>query len=322
MSVSMRTRFSLLGAGLILSAIASSATFSDDVTLQSGGVLRGKVAKSGKTVAVTTAGGTHIVVDRSSVKTIDHDSGGRSNGAHRSKLTIAQEAWFPKIRKLVNQAASENKNASGRALRDLRSINDPDAIPALSQYLRTSNLDSVRLLYVRILGDIPGSQPVVSLIEEALFDSSIPVREAAQAATKKQPARNVRPYYGQALRFPNREVVCRAASVLTAVGDKENVPALIDSLYSTGVDIVYRPSCCMSRVAFLSPSTRGSYSRAYAMTGPEPLEATPVVRNLENPQVREALEAITKQSYGYNQDAWRRWWQSEQLAEANRRGER
>jgi hypothetical protein len=35
--------------------------------------------------------------------------------------------------------------------------------------------------------------------------------------------------------------------------------------------------------------------------------------------VLEALQAITKQSFGYNPDAWRRWWKLEQLAEANRR---
>jgi hypothetical protein len=39
------------------------------------------------------------------------------------------------------------------------------------------------------------------------------------------------------------------------------------------------------------------------------------VRDVQNPQVKDALEAITKQSFGYNTAAWKHWWQSEQLAE-------
>jgi hypothetical protein len=39
------------------------------------------------------------------------------------------------------------------------------------------------------------------------------------------------------------------------------------------------------------------------------------VRITENPEVKEALETITKQSFGYNARAWRKWWDSTQLAE-------
>jgi hypothetical protein len=125
------------------------------------------------------------------------------------------------------------------------------------------------------------------------------------------------------LQFPNRDVVLRAADVLATVGNKENVPYLINSLYSTTVDVEYRPSCCMSRVQYLAgphgsryiqdnviPSGYGTYT-AFHDQGRRIL----VVRHVQNPQVKDALEAITKQSYGYDAAAWRRWWKSEQLAE-------
>jgi hypothetical protein len=118
-------------------------------------------------------------------------------------------------------------------------------------------------------------------------------------------------------------VVCRAASVLETVGNRENVPYLIDSLYSKTVDVEYRPSCCTSRVNYLT-SPQGSryiqdnlvYNGDRSYTGHhDHVRAVLVVRNVANPQVKDALEAITKQSFGYNTAAWKRWWQSEQLAE-------
>ena len=143
-------------------------------------------------------------------------------------------------------------------------------------------------------------------------------------------AEYVRPFYGQALRFPNREVVCRAASVLTTVGNKDNVPSLIDSLYSRTVDVVLRPSCCMSRITYLAlpdhlsngsryipPDNVISQTDGTYTAHQEHLVPTQVVRIVENPQVKEALEAITKQSFGYNTAAWRHWWKSTQLADSS-----
>ena len=74
----------------------------------------------------------------------------------------------------------------------------------------------------------------------------------------------------------------------------------------------------MSRVAFLMPTQPGSTHREYYVGVVERPEAVRVVRRVENPPVREALKAITKQSFGYNTEAWRRWWKNQQLAEAHR----
>jgi len=322
MNLRLRRRmFAFASATALLVPLTS---FADEVTLRSGGVLRGKVVKSGANVAVTTAQGLRVVLERSTVRQIDRDaSAARSAKVH---LTEAEKSWIAKVRKLIRTAESADNDASARAMRDLRSINDPAALPALMQTLRSSDLEASRLLYVRILGDMPGSKAVVGLVEEALFDSSPKVREAAQEVSKRQRPDYVRPYYGQALRYPNRDVICRAANVLSTVGNKENVPYLIDSLYSKIVDVAYRPSCCMSRVAYLS-NPRGNHyiqDNLVAQTDGtyvayhEHLRPVLVVRNVENPQVKDALEAITKQSFGYNATAWRQWWKSEQLADSGK----
>lgn len=320
MTWNLSKQVALLFSPFVLSLAVVSAGFADEITLQNGGVLRGKATNAGKHVAVTTARGIRVVVDRSSVQKIDRTF---SPPLEKSKLTSAEKAWLSKIRKLIARVESSEGDSRRLALHDLRAINDPAAIPALMQTLRTSDVDASRLLYVRILGDMPGSKAVVGLVEEALFDVSEPVRDAAQEASKKLRAEYVRPFYGQALRFPNRDVVNRAADVLATVGNRDNVPYLIDSLYSTTVDVEYRPSCCMSRTHYLAgpqgsryiqdnviPSGNGIYTAVH-----DHLRPVLVVRNVQNPQVKDALEAITKQSFGYNTNAWRRWWASEQLAD-------
>jgi HEAT repeats len=319
----MSCRLHPVSASLLLSALAVSVCPADEVTLHNGGVVHGKVATAGKNLAVTTPQGIRLTVERASVQKIDRGT----STADKTKLTAAEKTWLAKVRKLITRIEHGEGESRARALRDLRSINDPAAVPALMQTLRTSDDDASRLLYVRILGDMPGSKAVVGLVEEALFDSSAIVREAAQEASKQQRADSVRPYYGQALRFPNRDVVCRAANVLASVGNKENVPYLIDSLYSKTLDVVSRPSCCMSRVTYLTNPQGNRYIQdnlvangngTYTGTH-DHLRTSLVVRNVENPQVKDALEAITKQSFGYNAAAWRRWWQSEQLAENSQR---
>jgi HEAT repeats len=312
-----------IAAGLVLLLVTLPSARCDEVSLKSGGSVQGKVVRSGTTVAVTSPKGTRVVLDRSDIQKIEREA--PSPAADKSRLAPSEKVWLTKVRRLLRQAGSADREVSARALRDLRAIHDPDALPALMKTLRTSDLADTRLLYVRILSDIRGATAVVGLVEEALFDSSGAVRDAAQEISKNQRAEDVRPYYGQALRYPNREVVCRAASVLGSIGGREYVPYLIDSLYSKTVDVELRPSCCMSRVTYLSaPATGLPYNtdnlvthgdRIISSHRGDHLVPTLVVRRAENPQVKDALEAITQQSFGYNANAWRRWWHAAQLAE-------
>jgi hypothetical protein len=299
---------------VFLSVCAVAVCTADEVALKNGGVVHGKVATAGKYVAVTTPRGIRVVVERASVRKIDRTG---STSPAKSGLTSAEKAWVTKIGKLLSRIENGEGETRARALRELRSINDPAAVPALMQTLRTSDDDATRLLYVRILADIPGSRAVVGLVEEALFDSSDIVRDAAQEASKKVRAEYVRPFYGQALRFPNREVVCRAAKVLSSVGNEDNVGDLIESLLTTTVDVVYRPSGCTSRVDYLSNAQGGIVPLGNGTYGTYQDHYQPVLAGhfMPNPQVKEALEAITKQTFAYNRAAWREWWRSVQLAQ-------
>ena len=213
---------------------------------------------------------------------------------------------------------------AARAVRDLRAIHDADAVPALMQVLRTSDVEARRLLYVRILGDMPPALAGPGLAEEALFDDSPVVRETAQDISKRQKPEFVRPYYGQALRFPNREVVVRAASVLASVGNKDDVPYLIDALYSTSVDVELRPSCCMSRARYLAAPIGTTYNpdnvisgmdRVIPSHGGDHLVARLVVRRAENPQVKDAARSDHEKILRLQHDGLAPLVRSTQLAE-------
>jgi HEAT repeats len=303
---------SLLSIPVFLSAVAACSA--DEIALKNGGVVRGKVAVVGKYVAVTTPQGIRVVVERASVQKMDRTW---SASPVKGGLTSTEKAWLAKVRKLFSRIENGAGETRARAIRDLRAINAPDAVPALMQTLRTSDDDATRLLYVRILADMPGSKAVIGLVEEALFDASDIVRDAAQEASKSLRAEYVRPFYGQALRFPNREVVCRAAKVLSTVGNGENVADLIESLLTTTVDVVYRPNGCTDRADFLGtprgsvvPLGDGTYT-----TYQSNLRPVLAGHYMPNPQVKEALEAITKQKFAYDRATWRRWWRSMQLAQ-------
>jgi hypothetical protein len=105
--------------------------------------------------------------------------------------------------------------------------------------------------------------------------------------------------------------------VLSIVGSQENVPDLIESLLTTTVDVVYRPSGCKSRVDDLTNAQGGVVPLGDGTYGTYQNNLRPVFAGhfAPNPQVKEALEAITKQSFHYDRGAWRRWWKSVQLAQ-------
>jgi HEAT repeats len=241
--------------------------------------------------------------------------------ANNGRPTHAQKVWFTKIRKLMEGAESEDGEAAVRVRRALRAIDDPDAIPALMQLLRTSDDEGARLLYVQILGDMPPAAAGAALAEEALFDESSLVRATAQEISKRQNPEFVRPYYAQALRFPNRAVVGRAVRVLASVDNQEVVPFLIDSLYSTYVNVETRRSCSMSRVYFLAaaagtkdhPDNVISHRDRVISARADHVKGRYFVHKTENPQVKDVLEAMTNQSFGYDTAAWHRWWRSTQV---------
>ena len=153
--------------------IAASAQ-ADTVTLNSGGVINGKVVTSvpGKhagSITVETATGARIVVDRNSVKlvkrgaTASRKASVNPTGSAKPRLTPEERSWIPKVRLLVARLLDADRDQSRRARKALLNIQDPSAIPALSQYLARSVNSEVRQLYVNIMKRMPGFEALMKL---------------------------------------------------------------------------------------------------------------------------------------------------------------
>jgi hypothetical protein len=240
-----------LGLAVLSLAALAAAARGDEVTLKSGGVVRGQItAKHAKTVDIKTAKGTLLVLDLDSVKAVNRVAVAAQKPAasraipKKSKLTAAQQAWMPKIRTLFSRLMSDDRDRSRRARDELLRIKDPDAIPALAHYLQEKPDENIRRLFVQIVGGMPGPNAVYYLVDQSLFDPSEQVRN--EARTSIGTARNdaARPLYIDALKTGNANLTARAAKGIKEIGDPkgEAIPYLIEDLSYDTNQYIERPA--------------------------------------------------------------------------------
>lgn len=221
----------------------ASGVRADTVTLNSGGTIHGNLftpptGNTGKSLALVTTNGTVIILDKDEVKQVKRGTdptqkaAAKAKANSKNKLTPAEKAWIPKVRALLNRLASSDPNVSRKARVDLLNIDDPDAIPALTQALRNTGNEDLRRLYVAILKNMRGPRAIYYLVDQSLFDPSPQVREDARKAIGPDKADLARPLYIHSLRLREAEIASRAALALMEIGDPqgEAVPYLIDSL--------------------------------------------------------------------------------------------
>ena len=173
---------------LLLPLLPAASVTADVVTLKGGGVVRGKVVASApagasKTVAVRTQTGALIVFNQQSIQHVTRGTTpappAAKGKAKKSPLTPQETAWFPKIRRLLDRLFDGDADQRRRAHVDLLKIDDPDAIPALSNYLGIHPNERMRELFVEILRNVGGPNPVYYLVAVSLIDPSSQIREKA-----------------------------------------------------------------------------------------------------------------------------------------------
>jgi hypothetical protein len=215
----------------------------DEVTLQSGAVVRGhandvQLPDHSKAVEIRTPSGALIVLERDSVKQVKRIAAGQKvvQAASKPRLTAKQQAWMAKVRSMVSRLTSGNRAQAQQARNELLKIHDPDALPALTRYLQQNPDEEVRQLYVAILRDLPDPNTVYFLVSQSLFDSSAQIREEARTAIGSERADSARTLYIYALKFHNPNLATRAALGIQEIGDPngEAIPYLIDNLVYVG----------------------------------------------------------------------------------------
>ncbi len=226
-------------------ALTAGALRADSVKLDGGGSLSGSVITGSKIVTVRTATSGLVVFDRADVKQITHGqtpaaragaNAAAAKAPKKRKLTAEEEAWMPKVHLLVTRLFGSDREKSRSAHNALITIDDTDAIPALSTYLASRRNDEARHLYLVILHNLKGPKPVYYLVALSLFDESPQIRAEARKAIREDQLDAARVLYIAALRSGPPRLARVAAVGIGEIGDPrgDSVPFLINALVSYG----------------------------------------------------------------------------------------
>lgn len=243
----------------------------------------------------------------------------------REQLRQTERNWFKRVKQWqvwLDSQRDERKTAAARGLNEIR---EADAIPALVWAFRHAPEEERRLLLVSILGKIDGDRPIAALVVQSVLDDSRSVRDAAINAVRRKNAAKAIPIYVRALKSQLNPAVNRAASALGQLADASAVPYLIDAIITrhgyhvapnhdghlestgqgTGNPVVVGPSVGVK-------SSTGNSTALSANRGPsadQPYdEIVEVEMAQQNPDVLAALNLLTSQNFGYDADAWRKWY--------------
>jgi hypothetical protein len=236
----------------------------------------------------------------------------------------AEQEWYAKVRVWLNWATGNHAERAADGLNNLRGIDSPDALSALIQFLGKSARADVRRLFIEIVGKIEGPGPVVPLATLAVREDVRELRELALSMIDKAHYDQARLLVVDELRDRNNIVVRRAGTVLAKIGDETSVPALIRALvtthsykvrvpvqgYSFGVDGSIPGGTGLPPEIEIGLRT-GVYDSVQVVPLLGAARATklvPVAVNRENEEVLMALRQITGSNFGFDENAWQRWW--------------
>lgn len=233
----------------------------------------------------------------------------------------AEREWYAKIRIWHGWITGRFNKQINEGVEKLKSIKDPDAIPALTQFMSDDTNRSVRGLYVEVLAGIRGLRPVAALVRQSMLDVDGTIRKAALDALGENRHKSAVAYIIDYLRNDTNSIVRRAAAALGKIGDDEVVPYLVEALntshkYRVQVDV---PGYGAQAGSLIPPDVElalraGQYPNGVIINNPQTPRAkkTVTVRvNQKNPEALAALQEITGENFGYNERTWKLWWVSE-----------
>jgi hypothetical protein len=238
----------------------------------------------------------------------------------------AEKAWYRKIRMWANWLDSERPERHAESLSELREIHDGDAVAALHRTFKDDPNEQKRLLYVEILTKIPGTKPLNPLVQQSLRDESTFVRDAAVRGVRRHDVATALPMYLRALKNELNVIVNRAATALGQLGDDTVVPLLVEALVTRHQYKVMVPDQSISVSADGSMASGGiplpPNIAAMLATGqlpqgiqvqsnaPPRLKQITVEQDEQNPSVLTALNLLTGENFGFDEQVWRNWYKA------------
>lgn len=233
---------------------------------------------------------------------------------HR-KQELAEKEWFRKV-KLWRTWIVEGNIKAQQAVQQIRSIDDPLAIPALQDKLQDEPFPEIRLLYVHALSRIDTIEANQLLVNCFLSDEHREVRLTCLDHMVDDSQPEIIAMLITNLRSKDNAVINQAAYGLKEMGDSAAVAPLIDALVTQHKykQTIGNPNGGMS-FTFGGPS--GGSGGGFSGTGMSAGGKSQIIAvHKANPQVLEALVALTGQNFYYEVPAWKAWFAAQKAPES------
>lgn len=253
----------------------------------------------------------------------------------KDEQTEEVRAWIPKVKLWHTWLNGSKIDRRETALRELRQIDDPAAIPALGKYLGSDLRPPMRELYIDILGRMPDATAMPALASLVLFDENDTIWKEALRSIPDEHAGKTYPLFKRALKHQANVVVRRAGVALGSLGDHTVIEPLIAALqtahqYQVEVIDTSTPSYSFRSDggfggggSVLPPNVEmalrtGQLPYGVNITTPgRPKTRWVTVEKVhENAEVLEALTKLTGENFGYNGRSWKYWLSRQNLAGA------
>ena len=234
----------------------------------------------------------------------------------------AEKRWETRLLDLREMLLTED----GAQARDaILAIDDPHAVKALGQMLHSDPLRPTKMIYIAALTKIGNNPATQALVVSSLADPDEEIRVACLDAIEDLNPPGVDGFYIKALGSQNNYHVNRAACALRRFGDQSAIGPLINALVTTHT-YTYSPRPNASPDTITTSFMNDN--RAKASNAPPLLPQTgtnfstgdgkkTITQRATNADVLTTLVRLSGgPNYGYNQQAWRTWQESQLQAEA------
>lgn len=214
--------------------------------------------------------------------------------------------WSKKIAKW-HQLTKTADRASAEAHQQLSEVRDPLAVPALIRCLVNDRRPVYRIFFLDVLDKVPSPAALDAIGRTTLLEQHPEVFHAAVDRIVRRKSPQLVEAYCRILEDPNNEIVNRAAYVLGRLEDRSATMPLIRALATNHVVWRKPPKSPQGMGISVSIPKDGSAP----LIGPgqeEPSEPVAIPVRLFNQEVLTALTKVTGQDFGYDGEAWSRWY--------------
>jgi hypothetical protein len=228
---------------------------------------------------------------------------------NKRKNETAQKEWFQKVKLWRGWLGTDREE---KAFENFYAIEDAAAVKPLTIWLREEQNPQIRLQIIDVLAKIDSSSAAMELAATAIEDGDREVRLTCLERLQAKPRPKVVDYFVGKLNDKNNDVVNLAGFALGQMKSPASVSALIDHVVTEHKYKIPKAGGDNSTSASFGGRSGSAGSGGMTVGGGPTIER----KLISNQDVLNALTAITGQDFGFDKQAWRKWYASQRKFES------